>query len=164
MNAEKFRKLMKEFCRAGGMDESDEAVDSGIVCIDGINLLMYYNEEFGEDRLQLRLDFGEFERNETGSAVLAAILMNNFTWGLGGSHVFSLNPSNGHIVFTMQAFLNDAMTGAQLLDIANDLVKESRIAWEEAMRKLSNLKSFSSSPTRQTAAMLANRIKSGTTA
>ncbi|MDB5795726.1 MAG: hypothetical protein JWR25_2105 [Noviherbaspirillum sp.] len=137
MNAERYKQLAREFCQCAGLPSDDPFLRTGMLKIDGLDVLLHYDEEFDPERLQIRVDFGELPE-ATGSrlALALSVLSVNFEHGFGGLHVFSVNPNNGHVVFTKQHVIDTATTAQDLYGDLAQSISEAHASWEEAINRV----------------------------
>ncbi|MDM0029830.1 hypothetical protein [Variovorax saccharolyticus] len=137
MNTELYRNLASELCSCMGLQDNAAFLKSGMLVVDDLDVLLFYDEQFDPNRLQVRVDFGEIPTLADGSALLLMELMaSNFIYGLGGLAVFSMNPANGHVVFTTQHIAERSMTAQDLWLELRSSITQAHSAWKEALSKL----------------------------
>ncbi|MDM0030407.1 hypothetical protein [Variovorax saccharolyticus] len=137
MNTELYRNLASELCECMGLHEDASFLDSGMLIVDDLDVLLFYDEKFDPNRLQIRVDFGKLPSIESGSTLLLVELMaSNFIYGLGGLAVFSMNPTNGHIVFTTQHIVERSTSAQELWFELRNSISQAHSAWEKALSNL----------------------------
>lgn len=130
--SEHYRRIIHEFCDLAGLQEPLRLIEDGRLCIDGVDLLLVYDEAFDPRRLQLRMDLQALPRSHKHpTAMLTALLVNNYISGIGGLFVFGLNPRDNHVVLTVQVMLDDEATGRELLTSLKDAVAQAKTVWQQ---------------------------------
>ena len=130
-STEHYRKIIHEFCEIVGLQDPVGLFEKGQLHVDGFDMLLFYDEQFDSERLQIRMDFRELPTSEHPPAVLlTALLVNNYIAGMGGLFVFGLNPEDGHVVLTMQVSIDAETTGRELLDALRDTTARAKTLWQ----------------------------------
>jgi hypothetical protein len=141
MNQERYRELAREICKCAELPPDDAFMESGMLNIDGWDTLLFYDEEFDPERLQIRIDLGEMPSSPGApQVVMLSLLSTNFVYGLGGLSVFSINPSDGHIVLTTQHMIDMRTSAQDILAFLREAVGQARGLWEEVLGALSAMK------------------------
>lgn len=138
MHEESYRRLIREVAQCAGLSANDPFLETGLMNVDGLDTLLFYDEEFDPERLQIRIDFGSLPTDLDELRMLTLSLLSvNFDYGMGGLAVFSVNPSNAHVILTTQHTLHEYLTAQDLLASIRNSNAQARFAWEEANSKVS---------------------------
>jgi hypothetical protein len=130
-STEHYRKIIHGFCEIAGLDDPIRLIEDGQLHVNGFDMLLFYDEQFDPERLQIRIDFRNPPALEKRLAdMLAALLMNNYIGGMGGLFVFGLNPEDGHVVLTVQVNIDADTTGQDLMSALRDTTARAKTIWQ----------------------------------
>jgi hypothetical protein len=145
MNKDRYRELAQEICECAGLPPDDPFIESGMLNINGWDTLLFYDEEFDPECLQIRVDLGELpSASEASQAIMLSLLSTNFVYGLGGLSVFSVNPRDGHIILTTQNAIGVSTTAQDILAFLQESVGQARDRWQEVLGELAALERIES--------------------
>lgn len=135
MDSQRFRQLTINLAHCAGLPADDPFIDTGALKVNGMSTLLFYDEEFDPDRLQIRFDLGEVPDDPAESLpFLHAILRVNFVFGLGGLAVFSINVNNNHVILTTQHTLAESISAQDLFFILQEAAQKAHFAWEQVQK------------------------------
>lgn len=107
-------------------------VENGQISVGGLDVLLFYDEEFDPNRLQIRVDLQELPvLGKSAEALLTALMIGNYSFGMGGLFVFGINPLDGHVVLTIQQEIDNETTGRSLLDALQKTVMQAKSQWQQ---------------------------------
>ncbi len=133
MNTARYRQLTRELARCAGLAADDPFLETGLLSVNGVETLLFYDESFDPHRLQIRMDFGPLPPDqEHQRRLMLSLLAVNFVYGLGGLAVFSVDPSNAHVILTTQHTLDARVTAQELLDTLKEASAQAGVAWDQA--------------------------------
>lgn len=136
-STEHYQKLIHDFCEIANLKDPLGLFDNGQIQIDGIDMLLYYDEEFAPNLLQIRVDLEEPPKLEASpDAFLKALLVSNYVVGMGGVFVFGINPMDGHVILTVQQSINDETTGSDLLRTLKSTATQATDVWQKLSGEL----------------------------
>jgi hypothetical protein len=135
MNSEKYRKLIYEFCDYVGLTDPLGLLENNCVTVDGVDMLMMYDEKINPDVIHLRIDFGG-SKGENMAEIRTAMLEANYGWGLDGNAVFSVHPQAGHAILTLRLPLTEDTNAARLAQALDQCAQEAQKCWSEARLEL----------------------------
>jgi hypothetical protein len=132
MNTERFEQLAKGLAQCAGLAFDDPFHTTRVLKVNGVETFLFYDEAFDPDRLQIRMDFGDLPNDPRQlNDLMLSVLAMNFTYGLGGLAVFSVNPEDAHLVLTTQHTLEPSMAPQDLLVALKESNAQAVFAWEE---------------------------------
>lgn len=138
MNTARYRQLTRELAQCAGLPADDPFLETGLLTVNDVETLLFYDESFDPRRLQIRMDFGPLPPDhEHQRRLMLSLLAVNFVYGLGGLAVFSVDSSNAHAILTTQHSLDAQVTARDLLDILKDASAQAGAAWEQARATIS---------------------------
>lgn len=133
MNTARFEALKKDLARCAGLPPDDAFLATGVLKVNGLDTLLFYDEELDPERLQIRVDFGPLPSEPQALSVLMrSLLAVNFTYGMAGLAVFSINAGNDHVILTLQQRLDVTVTAQDLLGVLRHSNLQAMFAWEQA--------------------------------
>lgn len=132
MDAQRFKRLKIDLAHCARLPANDPFIETGALKINEIDALLFYDEEFDPDRLQIRFDLGKLpDKVDALLPLTLALLSVNFIFGLGGLAVFGINVNNEHIVLTTQHILSDSVSAQDLFSLLQEAAYKANQAWQE---------------------------------
>lgn len=136
MNTQRYQNMLREFCRVHALEDAQTFIDTGAIHIDGMDMLLRYDEKLHPDALRLYLDLG-MPPPGTREKLWDMLLISNFVIGeqTGGYIVFSVHPVSNHVVLSMQFHLVED-NAAFLLQLLKEASAEGQRMWKETLDAL----------------------------
>ncbi len=132
MNTARFEKLATELALCAGLASDDPFHETRVMKVNGLDTLLFYDEAFDPERLQIRMDFGGLPKDPFQlNALMLSVLSLNFIYGMGGLAVFSVDSSNAHLILTTQHGLDTTLTAQDLLAVLQESHAQAVSAWDE---------------------------------
>lgn len=132
MNTARFEKLANELALCAGLASDDPFHETRVMKVNGLDTLLFYDEAFDPERLQIRMDFGGLPKDPVQlNALMLSMLSLNFIYGMGGLAVFSVDSSNAHLILTTQHGLDTTLTAQDLLAVLQESHAQAVSAWDE---------------------------------
>lgn len=136
-NLEHYRKIIEEFCEITHIQDVASLFEHGQINVHGVDMLLFYDEEFDPERLQIRIDLQKLPHAEkSAEALLAALLVSNYDFGMGGFFVFGVNPHDGHVVLTLQQMIDIETTGQNLLKMLQSAAMQAKSQWQHICEEM----------------------------
>jgi hypothetical protein len=136
MNLHQYQNMIRNFCKAHGLDNAQVLIDTGAIHLGGMDMLLRYDESMHPDILRLHLDLGE-PPSGMREKLWGMLLTGNFMMGehTGNHVVFSVHPDSGHIILTLHAHLMED-SPEFLLRLLNEASAEGQKMWRQTLHAL----------------------------
>jgi len=135
-NQHQFRQLLQEFAKATELASPEFFIATGLVKVDGMPMLVHYDQEKMPGKMLLRMDLGPVQGDKPRTWF--NLLAGNYALGELGFYVFSINPESGNIMLTLQLDLDDKMTAQQLFVFMRTAVQEGKRCWDHIRKIVDN--------------------------
>lgn len=99
-DTQNYHYLLRDFAHATSLADPEHFLSTGLIQVDGLTMLLHYDEDRMPNHVLLRMDLGEIRGDK--ERTLFNLLVSNFIMGMLGIYVFSIDPSHGHIILTVQ--------------------------------------------------------------
>lgn len=137
---EHYRKIIEEFCEITQIQDVANLFEHGQINVRGLDMLLFYDEEFDPARLQIRVDLQKPPHSgRSVKALLTALLVSNYGFGMGGLFVFGINPHDGHVVLTVQQMIDAETTGQALLESLQGIAAQAEQVWQQICDELKKM-------------------------
>jgi hypothetical protein len=138
MNTSQYRNFLEEFASLVGIN-TDLLMEDGRINVDGLDMLLRYDEEFNPNLLQVRISFGPLPQQHR-LMLLTALMCENYVWGYGGTCGFSVNPDSFNIVLTVQLRLSEEFSAQDLWQGLSTLAHNGHSLWDEAHHNIARIR------------------------
>jgi hypothetical protein len=127
MNTYEYHQLLQAFCKEVGLD-APKLIQDGLVTVDGMDMLLFYDEQKNAELLVIRMDFGRCP-DELAPIMWRALLAANHNLGPDALCTFSMHPSEGNIVLTLNTKMTHNTDAQELIHALRNHVQEARRCW-----------------------------------
>lgn len=109
-----FQRVIEELCTQVGFKQPDLLLKGGKLRIDDYLISFIYDVARTDNHVFVYVDLGELAPGRED--ICRTLLRSNFELLAGSRGVISLHPKNDHIFYSFRYALNDASSGADLLN------------------------------------------------